>query len=482
MSAHEVLPVLEFVFLIYFIILQSFYVFLNVVASFTIRSYLKTHNKEVMPGHLADINLPVSIIVPAFNEGITIISSIKALLQLRYKQFEVVIVNDGSTDDTVEHLIREFDMVEFPEAYRRRLDVKPIRKIYQSKKYPQVRLIDKENGGKADALNTGINAAKYPLFCGVDADSILQPDSLDYVVQPFMEDPRVVASGGIIRIANGCNIRKGYLVEANPPKNWLALFQVMEYIRAFLFGRLGWTPLNALLIVSGAFGVFHKETVIAVGGYLTDTIGEDMELIVRMHRKLSAQGRKYRIAFVPDPICWTEAPEDFKTLANQRVRWQRGLAESLSKNMGLMFHYRGGAAGWIAFPFMFVFELVGPIIEVFGYLYFATVVALGRVSLEVSLAFFMVSIGFGIFVSVIALFLEEISYRVYARPSTILKLFLVAIVENFGYRQINTWWRFKGLYLWLTGKKAAWGTMQRNGSWQQQHTPEREIINKFNEK
>ena len=465
----------ELLFILYFLFLHVWYILLNTIASVTISRYVKVHDMDMLPQKLADISIPVSVLVPAYNEGITIVSSIRAVLQLEYDGYEVVVINDGSSDDTLECLINEFDLVAFPEAYRVRLKTAKIVSIYRSKKYPNLRVIDKENGGKADALNAGINVSRYPLYCGVDADSVLQADSLNRIVQPFLENPRTVASGGTVRIANGCEVKQGYLVKAGLPKNILALFQVVEYLRAFLFGRLGWSPLNALLIISGAFGVFHKETVIAVGGYRSDTIGEDMELIVRMHRKLRQQGKPYRIYFVPDPICWTEAPEDLKTLANQRVRWQRGLAESLTKNMSLMFHPKGGAVGWMAFPFMFLFEFLGPLIEATGYIFFIVGLAVGYVSTEGSLAFFILAVGFGILVSVIALMLEELSYRVYPKPTTILVLFCMAILENFGYRQLNTWWRLKGWFMWALGKKQNWGTMKRNASWSSTNEEKQEL-------
>lgn len=275
-----------------------------------------------------------------------------------------------------------------------------------------------------------------------------------------------MASGGTVRIANGCEVNGGFLVSRGLPGNILALFQIVEYLRAFLFGRLGWSPLNALLIISGAFGVFNKEKVIDVGGYLTNTIGEDMELVVRLHRQLSAQGVPYRITFVPDPICWTEAPEDLKTLKNQRVRWQRGLAESLSKNIDLLCHRKSGAVGWLAFPFMMFFEWLGPIVEVIGYLFMILAWLFGLISFQAMAAFMVVAIGLGVLLSVSAFLLEEISFHIYPRPRHIVMLFLAAIAENFGYRQLNSVWRLMGLWYWARGKEGHWGNMTRKASWQ----------------
>ena len=338
--------------------------------------------------------------------------------------------------------------------------------LYRSRRHPNLIVVDKRNGGKADALNAGINISRYPLFCSLDADSILERDSLRLVVQPFLNDPLTVACSGTVRIANGCKVTNGYLTAVGLPANFLALVQIVEYLRAFLFGRLGWSPMNALLIISGAFGMFHKDTVVMVGGYHPDTIGEDMELVVRLHRQLRLQGKPYRITFVPDPVCWTEAPEDLYTLKNQRIRWQRGLCESLTKNKGLLFHPKGGVVGWLAFPFMALFEWLGPVIEVAGSALVIVGFMLGFVSFEAWSSLLLVAISLGILLSVSAVLLEEISFHAYPKPRHVLLLFLAAIAENFGYRQLNTVWRIIGLARWLRGGKASWGEMSRKASWQ----------------
>ncbi len=467
MSLEDVVTGAQWFYLLYFIGLNIGYFFLNIVSIVSLSRYMQQHLWGSLPQVYARYEPPISILVPAYNEEATIAESLHSLLQLNYPEFEIVAMNDGSKDATLEVLIREFSLVPFPEAYRPRLAAKPVRAIYASTTYQNLRVVDKVNGGKADALNVGINCARYPIFCGVDADSVLQRDSLQRVVQPFLEDPTTVAAGGTIRIANGCTVSEGFLSRVGLPKSLLARFQIVEYLRAFLFGRLGWSPLNALLIISGAFGLFYKERVIAVGGYRTDTIGEDMDLVVRLHRMLREAGRPYRITFVPDPICWTEAPEDLATLKNQRVRWQRGLAESLSRNMGLLFHPKGGAAGWLAFPFMLVFELLGPLIEVTGYLFMAAAYWFGLISLPAFLAFLLAAIGLGILLSVNALLLEEFSFHLYPRLRDIVALFFTAILENFGYRQLISLWRLLGLWQWMMPGKGHWGTMTRKASWQQ---------------
>ncbi len=338
--------------------------------------------------------------------------------------------------------------------------------VWRSKRYPQLKVIDKANGGKADALNAGINAARYPLFCGIDADSVLERDSLQRVVKPFLRDSRIVATGGTVRVANGCTIEGGYLTRVDLPRNWLALFQVVEYLRTFLFGRLGWSVISGMLIISGAFGLFRKETVISVGGYRPNTIGEDMELVVRLHYELRKRRQPYRIEFLPDPVCWTESPEDLATLRNQRIRWQRGLSESLATNWRLMLLPNAGVPGWVAFPFMALFEWVGPLLELIGYGFMTVAWLSGTVAWSVFTSFMFVALGLGIMLSVSGLLLEEMSFHMYPKRGQLAKLLAVTVLENFGYRQLNSWWRLVGLYRWAFNTRSSWGVMKRSGAWQ----------------
>ena len=458
----------EWAFFAYFLGINAAYLGLHYVSVFSIVRYMRDYRAEYLPRNLPAYQPPVSILIPAFNEERSINSTIHSLLQLDYPEFEVVIVNDGSTDATLSLVIREFSLVEFPEAYRQRIPTEKIRAIYASTRYPNVRLVDKDNGGKADALNAGINGARYPLFCSIDADCILHPASLERVVRPFLEDSSTVASGGVVRVLNGCTVKDGFLEKVELPQKFLPMFQNVEYLRAFLFGRMGWSPSNALLVISGAFGVFRKERVVAIGGYRTDTVGEDMDLVVRLHRQLREEQRSYRITFVPDPICWTEVPSDLKSLKNQRMRWQRGLAESLVPNVGLLFNRRGGAAGWLAFPFMILFELLGPIIEILGYVGMIVLWSLHLIPLQTFFVFLFLAVGMGILLSTNAIFLEELSFQMYPRVGQQLRLFAAAVLENFGYRQLIAFWRVIGVVKWLFSGKARshWGKIARDGSWQ----------------
>ncbi|MBP3984089.1 glycosyltransferase [Pseudoxanthomonas helianthi] len=460
---------LQWAFFAYFLCINAVYLVLNFISMAGILRYTREHIAKFRIRNFASYQPPVTLLVPAYNEEKTIVSTVNSLLRLGYPEFEILIVNDGSTDDTLKVVTEAFGLSEFPEAYRDRLKTQPVKRIYASQAFPRVRLLDKVNGGKADALNAGINAARYPLFCVTDADCILQPDSLSRVVQPFLEDARTIASGGVIRVVNGCKVRNGMLADVELSNRPLPLMQTVEYLRAFLFGRLGWSPMNALLIISGAFGMFHKERVIAAGGYRKKLVGEDMEMVVRMHDQMRKERRPYRITFVPDPICWTEVPEDLRTLYNQRARWQQGLAESLFGNWRLMFRRKGGIVGWVAYPFMMLFECIGPIIEILGY---ASVVVLwlaGLLSVQAFFVFLFAAIGLGMLLSLNAMVLEELSFHLYPRPGQQVKLFFAAILENLGYRQMVSMFRVFGLFRWLGSlwrTRSTWGHMRRHARWQ----------------
>ncbi len=458
-----IIDIVQWIFLLYVLGINLGYMALNISAMYSASNYMKGIEFRKFIGLYASYMPPVSVLVPAYNEETTIEATVKSLLQLDYPEFEIVVINDGSKDKTMEQLIGAFALQQMNDGFRIRLSTEKIRVVYCSPLHANLRVVDKKNGGKADALNAGINISQYPLFACIDADSILERDSLRRVVLPFIEDPLTVASGGTVRIANGCQIRDGFLQKVLLPTNMMALIQIVEYLRAFLFGRLGWMPLNALLIISGAFGVFHKETVIAAGAYRRETIGEDMELVVRLHRYLRNKGQPYRITFVPDPVCWTEAPEDMNTLRSQRIRWQQGLSESLAANMELLCNRRGGAVGWFAFPFMLIFEWFGPVIEVVGYIITFFGFLFDYVSLQGMLSLLLLSISLSITVSMVALLLEEITFHVYSGFKNIAILFVVAFIENFGYRQITAFWRVIALYRWATKRKVVWGNMARKG-------------------
>lgn len=429
----------------------------------TLRRRLVEPRSSTLYGRVSEVAMPISLLAPAFNEEATIAESIRSLLALHYPNFEVIVVNDGSKDDTLKVLIDAFGLRPVTRAFESAVPHRPIRGVYGSRDYPRLLVVDKENGGKADALNAGISVCRTPLFCAIDADSILEPDALLRVVQPFIDDPlRTVAAGGTIRIANGCKVRAGRIVEVGLPTRLLPLLQVMEYLRAFLMARLAWSEVNTLILISGAFGIFRRAEAVEVGGYTLGTVGEDLEIIVKLHRLMREQRRDYRISFIPEPVCWTEAPETLAVLGRQRSRWQRGALETFAKHKDMMVSRRYGRIGIVGMGNVLLVDVLGPLIEVIGYLLVPVFWALGLLSLDYFLAFVAVTFTFGVSVSTGALILEELELKRVTGPRGLVVLLVAAVVENFGYRQLNNFWRLRGWWQWLR-KSEAWGTMTRRG-------------------
>lgn len=406
---------------------------------------------------------PIALLAPAYNEERTIENSTRSLLALDYPEFEVIVINDGSKDDTLGVLKRAFALEPTQRDYDSPLAHNRIRAVYRSATSDRLIVIDKENGGKADALNAGLNLARAPIVCSMDADSILEPDALLRAVQPLVEDPQnVVAAGGTVRIANGCVIREGRVVEIGVPRNIWALLQTIEYLRAFLLARLAWSKVGALTIVSGAFGLFRRSVLIEIGGYALKTVGEDMELIVRLHRYFRERGRPYRIAFVPEPVCWTEAPETLAVLARQRARWHRGALETFVKHRVMLFNPRYGRVGMVGLGHVFLFDVLGPIVELAGYVLMPTMWLLGIMSLDYLLAYLALTFALGIAISVGSLAIEEAELRRFPKAADLVMLAFAAVLENFGYRQLNSLWRMRGLWEWARGVQS-WGDMSRKG-------------------
>lgn len=405
----------------------------------------------------------ISVLVPAYDEEVVIVETVRSLLALRYPRHQVVVVNDGSTDATLERLRDAFDLAPVRKALRGAIPTAPVRAAYVSRRNPRLWVVDKVNGGKADALNCGLSAADYPYVAAVDADALIEEGALLRVAQPIVDDPGVVAAtGGIVRIVNGCLVDHGRVTDVRLPQSRLATLQVVEYLRAFLIGRVGWSGLNALLIISGAFGLFRRSLVEEVGGWWTDTVGEDVELVVRLHRHLRAEGGDYRIEFVSDPVCWTEAPEDLRTLSRQRRRWHRGLAEALRRHRGAICNPRYGTFGLVALPYFLFFELLGPVLGAFGLPLTLLAWALGYLSPLFLVAFLLVSILLGILLSISALGLEELGLRRQPGGRELARLVAYAALENVGYRQLNDFWRVLALVDLARGRRS-WGAQRRRG-------------------
>jgi cellulose synthase/poly-beta-1,6-N-acetylglucosamine synthase-like glycosyltransferase len=405
---------------------------------------------------------PVSILVPAYNESAGIYGSIRSLISIEYPEFEIIIINDGSTDDTLEKLIMRFKLVKTNRVVRKQLHTKEVKGVYQSTIYSNLLVLDKENGGKADALNAGINSSRYPYFCSLDGDSIIERNAFLKVLKPIIEsNDEVIASGGSVRIANGCDIQNGELISIGLSHKPIVVMQVIEYLRAFLTGRVGLSQNNLLLIVSGAFGVFSKKWVVEAGGY-AHTVGEDMELVVRLHRLIKEKKENKKIIYVPDPVCWTEAPESIKFLRRQRKRWHRGLFDSLWKHKKLMFNPKYGSIGLFSMPYFFFIEFLGPLIELIGYILLIISIFTGSVYFEYALLFFLLSLIYGSIYSMAAVLLEEWSMERYPKIKHFAILFFVSLTETLWYRPLTVLWRVEGMIEMVFGKKG-WGEMVRKG-------------------
>jgi cellulose synthase/poly-beta-1,6-N-acetylglucosamine synthase-like glycosyltransferase len=461
---HPAVFALALVALTYFLVLNLLYVWFTAVAWRSIAAHLRAARYAPLDEIFASPLAPgISVLVPAYNEEAGIVESVRSLLDLRYPVHEVVVVNDGSKDATLARLTEAFELVPVRKALRDTIATATVRGVYVSRRTRNLWVIDKENGGKADSLNAGICAATHPYVCAIDADAVLEGDALLRVVRPVLDDPELVAAtGGIVRIANGCRIEHGRVLDVRLPQSRLAAVQVVEYFRAFLIGRVGWSAANALLIISGAFGLFRRDLVEEVGGFSRTTVGEDVELVVRLHRRLRESGRDYRIEFVPDPVCWTEAPESLRMLSRQRRRWHRGLGETLWRHRSLIGNPRYRALGLGALPYFLVFEFLGPAVELIGPPLVLVWFALGVLSTTFLVAFLVVAFLLGLLISVAALALEEFSFRRHPRNREILRLLWLAVAENLGYRQLLAFWRFVA-FVDLARRKQGWGEMQRRG-------------------
>lgn len=406
---------------------------------------------------------PVSIIVPAYNEEIGIVESVRSLLSLRYPQMEVIVVNDGSTDGTMEQMITQFQMKKIDKVIRKQLHTESIIAVYQSMIHPHLSLVEKQNGGKADALNAGINLSQYPYFCSIDGDSILEPTALLKVMKPIVtSNEEIIASGGNVRIANGSDIQMGYITNVTLSHKPLVIMQVIEYLRAFLLGRITLSKYNMVLIISGAFSVFSKKWVIEAGGYAPNTIGEDMEIVVRLHRLMREKKEKKKIVFVSDPVCWTEAPESITFLRRQRRRWHQGLLDSLWKHRKMTFNPKYGAVGMISFPYFWIVECLGPVVELGGYIYMVYAFFTGGIYLEFALLLSCLFVFYGLIFSMGAVLLEAWSVNTYPKVSDLIRLYIFSLTEVFWYRPLTILWRCEGIWKFLLNRKE-WGHMERKG-------------------
>ena len=461
-TIQKIIDVLSWTVLIYMILVIIFYSSLYLISAQMVRKQrFRRKESSYLPLMRSLYTRPVSILVPAYNEEYTIVTSVQALLALDYPEHEVIVINDGSSDGTMGELFKMYELEKELRFPRILIGSQPVKQVYRSRIDARLIVIDKENGGKADALNAGIDYSSYPYFCSLDADSILERDALLKVMKPIVEsDEDVIATCGSIFLVNGCTIEGGEIVEIRTPKQRIVLMQMIEYFRAFLFGRLGLSRFNMLLIVSGAFGLFQKAIVVQAGGYKEGLVGEDMELVVRLHRYMKENDIDKRIEYVPSPVCWTQAPDTMEVLRSQRSRWHRGLAETLWTHKRMIGNPRYGFVGSVSMLYFFLIELLGPIVELIGYFIIPLNLLVGTLNFEFGIVLLTVALLYGSLLSAGAVLLEEWTMHRFKNVKELIRLFLWSLTESFWYRPILVFFKLGGLIQFMTGR-GQWGKMER---------------------
>lgn len=454
---------IEAIVLVYFLLINASYASLLIAAVVEMRRMrneaVGINDHIVVGSRLAPT---ISILAPAYNEEATITASVQSLLTLDYPNLEVVVIADGCKDATIDVLRHEFALVEVHRAYAPRVPTKGVVALYRSVRHANLVVVDKLNGGKADALNVGLNLASGDLVCAIDADTLIERGALVRLARPMIVDHDVVATGGTIRPVNAVPTRNGQVLDVTVPRHFLAGIQVVEYLRAFLLGRLGLNRLGGNLIISGAFGLFRREPMLAAGGWLHDTVGEDMELVVRLRRLGYESNGPSGVVFVPDPTAWTEVPESWGVLGRQRDRWHRGLTDTLWRHRALIGNPRYGAMGLVVFPYFVLVELLAPVVEALGLLILAATLAVGIIDTTFAALFFALAIGIGLVLSVATLLLDQAAFMRFRRPRDLAWLVWWSVAENLGYRQMTVYWRLRGLVKYMRGR-SDWGAMTRKG-------------------
>jgi cellulose synthase/poly-beta-1,6-N-acetylglucosamine synthase-like glycosyltransferase len=453
----------------YYLCLHGIYLLLILIGTTQLRRYqLGISFGEFRRIADSPLTLPFSVIIPAYNEEKVIISAVLGALNLRYPQHEVIVVNDGSSDRTLALLVQRFGLRRVHKVGQTRFQTRTVRGIYESLEYPKLVVIDKANGHRADAINAAVNYARYPMLCIMDADCVFEEDALLRVIRPFLRSHRVIAAGGIVRPANGLQVQDGRIVSYGLPRGFLPLVQAVEYLRSFQWSRLGLATLNSMLCISGAFLVVKKDVFIEMGGVDPEAITDDIDLTVRLHEYIHThkRGEGLKIAYIPDPVCYTEVPETVRVHAAQRNRWQRGTLQTLLRHWYMTFNPRYGMTGLFGMPFFFIFEAFAALVEGASYVLIPIVYFMGIASLTEVALFFVLAIVLGTFLSVTAVLLQESTRLRPAHTRDLLRLLLAALAENFGYHQMHLLWRIAGTFDYLVRRRRDLGLMERYGSFQ----------------
>lgn len=447
----------------YVVGLLAVYALLYVMAVRPFRHRMQLHDVNVESLNDDELYPPIALILPAYNEEAVIVDCVTTAMALDYPALQVLVICDGPKDRTLEVLTEAFGLE--PKEYRIRADIntQPVLGVWANPRYPLLTVILKENGGKADALNVGLNAARAPLVCCCDADTLIEPDALRRLARPFWEEPLTIATAGALALTNGSSFVGSTPVARRAPDNWLARIQTVEYVRAFYFGRMGFERLGAMLLISGAFGLFNRHALASVGGYNHATQGEDMELVVRLHRHFRANRRTYKVAYVPDAVAWTEAPEDLGSLKSQRQRWQRGLCETLWLHRGMMFSKNAGAPAWIGYPYFLLYECLSPLVEVLGYLGIAVLLLAGYANWQVWMTMLTFALAASLLSTFAALYEQQKLQPFVSKRVDLVRILSSVIAEMVAFRPLTLIWRIQAIGQFLTKKKVKWKALPRKG-------------------
>lgn len=465
----QIVAFFDFIFFGFSLAAVVSYILLAIISGIETVHYMKKNSfvnyTEISS---SSISPSISIIAPAYNESLNIVENVRSLLSSHYVNYDVIIINDGSKDDSLEKLIASYDLVKVDYLINNQIPTKPLREgVFKSTNpaFEKLIVVDKVNGGKADALNLGLNISKNKYVACIDVDCLLLEDALQKMIKPFLEatDAKVIAAGGVIRIANSCVIKDGKLLDINLPKGIILRGQILEYLRAFLLGRMAWSKLNGLLVISGAFGLFDKKIVLEVGGYDINTVGEDMEIIVRMRRYMEEKKIKYSVAYIPDPLCWTEAPDSYKIFASQRNRWTRGTIETLKKHKKIAFNPKYKALGMLSYPYWLIFERLAPVIEIAGLVYFLILAITKNVMWDYIFFFIIIAYLFTVLFSIITIITEELTYHQYKKKGMGFQLIKTAFLEPILNHPFILYAALKGNFDYYFNKSIKWGEMTRKG-------------------